>query len=65
MNEHFNKIPLTIIYKNKNVENIINNSINNNKNIKALFYQKNFKNSLKDILGVLNTKKLKDIYQYY
>jgi len=76
---HYNKIPLKIIFtKSKNIDQIekLNNAvrkkmkINNNKiyflqSYKDGKYKENINNFLKDLIEELDEEKLKDIYNYY
>ena len=76
---HYNKIPLKIIFtKSKNIDQIemLNNTvrkkmkINNNKiyflqSYKDGKYKENINNFLKDLIEELDEEKLKDIYNYY
>ena len=76
---HYNKIPLKIIFtksKNINQTEMLNNSVRKNMKIndtKIYFlqsyndekYKENINNFLKDLIEELDEEKLKDIYNYY
>ena len=76
---HYNKIPLKIIFtksKNINQTEMLNNSVRKNmkiNNTKIYFlqsyndekYKENINNFLKDLIEELDEEKLKDIYNYY
>ena len=76
---HYNKIPLKIIFtksKNINQTEILNNNVRKNmkKNDTKIYflqsyndekYKENINNFLKDLIEELDEEKLKDIYNYY